>query len=114
MAIRHAIEEIETQANIETERTKLSAYPKAQAGHFTERVSFSIPEMREMTGLESRTIGNYAEGIGVRTPTRGKRNFRYPFADVLRVLEAIIAQSSEEKVRDQCRVSLQKLQEDRK
>ncbi len=73
--------------------------------------AYTVAALREMTGLENTALNRYAKLAGVRTPQRGERNYRYTAADVRAILEAILANASEDQLRTRCKAALQGLPE---
>lgn len=52
-------------------------------------IFFSPGELTEKLECSSDTLNSYAKRAGVRTPTRGKREFQYPAADVRLICKTI-------------------------
>jgi hypothetical protein len=67
---------------------------------------YTVAALREMTGLGNTALNKYAKMAGVATPSRGQKNFRYSLADARAVLEAIIAEATEQSVLKRCRAAL--------
>jgi hypothetical protein len=76
--------------------------------------TYSVADLREMTGLKNDALNRYAQAAGVETPGRGKRNFRYSLADVPRILNEIISRSNEVGLVKRCKTALKHLPEIRK
>jgi len=72
---------------------------------------FTVTALRELTGLKNAALHRYAELAEVCTPRRGQRNFCYSVADVRKILNAIVANTSEEPLVAQCRTALRRLPE---
>ena len=76
-----------------------------------DSISYSMAQMREKTGLSNATIGRYAERADVAKPGRGKKDFRFPLQDAIRVLEAILVGSVEKKTREKVPAWLRELKD---
>jgi hypothetical protein len=77
-----------------------------RGGRKSER-TFTVAALLEWSDLSNTALNKYAKLAGVRTPRRGQRNFRYSWADARKILETIIAEASDRRIRDKCRVALQ-------
>lgn len=73
--------------------------------------TYTVAELRNLTGLANTALNRYAKTAKVKTPQRGQRNFRYTAADVQTILETIIARKAEERLREKCIAALQDLPE---
>jgi hypothetical protein len=56
--------------------------------------------------LSHTALNKYARLAGVQTPRRGQRSFRYGWADARKILETVIANASDRRIRDKCRAAL--------
>lgn len=72
---------------------------------------FTVAALRELTGLKNTALNSYAKLAEVETPRKGQRNYRYSVEDVRRILNAIIAHSSEKALLARCRTALHNLPE---
>jgi hypothetical protein len=65
-----------------------------------------VATLLEWTNLSHTALNKYAQLAGVQTPGRGQRNFRYTWTDARRILETVIANASDRRIRDKCRAAL--------
>jgi hypothetical protein len=72
---------------------------------------FTVAALRELTGLKNTAVNKYAKLAEVETPRQGQRNYRYSADDVRRILNFIIAHSSEKALLARCRTALRSLPE---
>ena len=70
---------------------------------------YTIAWLREKTGLANGTLNRYAKAAKVLTARQGQRNFRYSAAAVKAILEHIGNATSEDALREKCRVALEEL-----
>ncbi|HRX83504.1 MAG TPA: hypothetical protein P5572_00635 [Phycisphaerae bacterium] len=68
--------------------------------------TLTVAAFIEWTNFSHSTLNKYARLAKVPTPRRGERNFRYTWADARKILETIIAQASDRRIRDKCRTAL--------
>lgn len=110
--IHVSVEDEELNAIEATARARLVDDPVEQCER--PREEFTVAQVRTMTGLSNSTLNKYAKLAKVTTPKRGKRNYRYPRAAVIRILETIIAETSENQVRERCRKAHRQLKDNRR
>ena len=68
--------------------------------------TLTVATLLEWTTLSHTALNKYAKLAGVQTPHRGQRNFRYGWADARKILETVIANASDRRIRDKCRAAL--------
>jgi hypothetical protein len=68
--------------------------------------SFSPCELRQLIGVSANRLNIYAKAAGVKTPGRGKKNFRYTREDAITVLKHVRKTATEDTVREQCIAAL--------
>jgi hypothetical protein len=69
--------------------------------------TFSIAQLRDMTGLANDALKRYTGRAGVPTATRGKRNHQFTAEHVRLILQTIAENSSEELTLARCRGALE-------
>jgi hypothetical protein len=69
--------------------------------------TLTVATLLEWTNLSHTALNKYAQLAGVQTPRRGQRNFRYGWTDARRILETVIANASDRRIRDKCRAALE-------
>ena len=80
--------------------------PKRDSEAGERAPTLTVAAFIEWTNLSHSTLNKYARLAKVPTPHRGERNFRYNWADARKILETIIAQASDGRIRDKCRTAL--------
>jgi len=73
--------------------------------------TYTVAALRDMTGLENTALNRHAKAAKVMTPRRGERNVKYTLADVRAILQALIASTAEDTLRDRCKSALRNLPE---
>lgn len=80
--------------------------PERDRGAGKPSRSLTVATLLEWTNLSHTALNKYARLAGVQTPRRGERNFRYDWAEARKILETVIANASDRRVRDKCRAAL--------
>jgi hypothetical protein len=69
--------------------------------------TLTVATLLEWTNLSHTALNKYARLAEVPTPGRGERNFRYTWADARKILETVIANASDRRIREKCRTALE-------
>lgn len=85
---------------------KSDAEPAPDTGAGEPSRTFTVATLLEWTNLSHTALNKSAKLAGVQTPGRGERNFRYTWADARKILETVIANASDRRIRDKCRAAL--------
>jgi hypothetical protein len=106
-----AIQRFRARASIpagdETALQNLGAEPGPDPGAGKPSRTLTVATLLEWTNLSHTALNKYARLAGVHTPRRGQRNFRYTWADARKILETVIANASDRRIRDKCRTALE-------
>lgn len=85
---------------------KLGAEPGLDPGAGKPSRTLTVATLLEWTTLSHTALNKYAQLAGVQTPRRGQRNFRYTWSDARKILETVIANANDRRIRDKCRAAL--------
>jgi hypothetical protein len=85
----------------------LGAEPGPDSGAGKPSRTLTVATLLEWTNLSHSALNKYAQLAGVQTPGRGQRNFCYGWADARKILETVIANASDRRIRDKCRAALE-------
>jgi len=85
----------------------LGAEPEPNPGAGKPSRTLTVATLLEWTTLSHTALNKYAKLAGVQTPRRGQRNFRYGWAEARKILETVIANASDRRIRDKCRAALE-------
>lgn len=80
--------------------------PGPDAGVGKPPRTLTVATLLEWTNLSHTALNKYARLAGVQTPRRGQRNFRYGWIEARKILETVIANASDRRIRDKCRAAL--------
>jgi hypothetical protein len=70
--------------------------------------TYTVRHVRDsMIGCSGTTLRTYAKKAGVQRPGRGGKSYRYPRADVIRILKAIISEGADQTIVGKCREALE-------
>jgi hypothetical protein len=81
--------------------------PEPDPEAWKQSQTLTVATLLEWTNLSHSALNKYARLAGVQTPRRGQRNFRYDWADARKILETVIANASDRRIRDKCRAALE-------
>jgi hypothetical protein len=70
---------------------------------------FTVGDILELASISTTTLNQYAKKANVKTPGRGKRNYRYRSVEVQKILQTIIHNTTDGQMKDRCRQALLKL-----